>query len=104
MSIQKLFADAKELKDLIQLKTGMIEIIDQDIAALKQRRQQEMETLENAKKKLDDTKTKLNDKIANEEWNDIIIDRKEIISIMKKTLSFSVSTVQKFFKKKHIPG
>lgn len=100
MSLQKLFADAKELKDLIQLKTGMIDIIDQDIAALKLRRQQEFDLLQTAKKKLEDTKVNLSTKIANEEWNDIVINRTQIVNTVKDTVSFSVANIQNFFKKK----
>ena len=102
MSLQKLFAEAKLLKDIIQRKTGMIEIIDRDMQALVARKQNEFEAVEKARAALAEIKNQLNSKIVNEEWDDIVQAQQYTVEAAKKGLNTYVKTTQSFLKKMKI--
>ena len=102
MSLQELFAEAKLLKEIIQRKTAMIEIINRDMADLTARREEERQAVENARAALAEIKTQLNSKIANEEWDDIVRAQQYTVEAAKKGLNTYVKTTQSFLKKMKI--
>ncbi len=102
MSLQKLFAEAKSLKEIIQRKTGMIEIIDKDMEALTARKRSECEAVEKAQAALAEIKTQLNSKIANEEWDDIVLAQQYTVEAAKNSLDTYAKKAQSFLKKMKI--
>ena len=102
MSLQQLFAEAKQLKDIIQHKTGMIDLIDKDMQALIARKKNECDAVEKALAALAEIKTQLNSKIAHEEGDDIVQAQQYTVEAVKKGVNTSVKTIQSFLKKMKI--
>jgi hypothetical protein len=97
-TIQDLFITAKELKDFIQLKNGMIEIIDRDMRSLALRRELEVDALEETINKLAGIKIQLNEKITKEDWSDLNFNKASIVLAGKKVVKSTQSWMQVFVK------